>query len=209
MSCTEERLRCLASPERARSLLTVRAAISSALSSFSPRSRRPSLMCSYWRSRFAFHARWGIAHLLWDRPCFRQLPTDAAPQYPLPSFGGCPGRVTSTIDDVEFFRKPTLVRQLVLRKRSPSVVAVDDRDPKPRDTFPRWEGSSTRKERHERDHRTTRHSRQHGCRPAATTRGHEENGPDRGRVLHRDLRRLHPGGARLVQAGAGPRQLRR
>ena len=36
-----------ASPERARSLLTVRAAISSALSSDRPCFRNPSLMCSY------------------------------------------------------------------------------------------------------------------------------------------------------------------
>src|SRR5438270_7333209 len=57
MSFTDVRLRCLASPDRARSLLTVRAAISVASSSERPPSSRPSLMCSYWRSRLAFHAR--------------------------------------------------------------------------------------------------------------------------------------------------------
>src|SRR5918994_144173 len=38
------------SPARARSLFTVRAAISSAVSSERPRFSSPSLMCSYWRS---------------------------------------------------------------------------------------------------------------------------------------------------------------
>jgi hypothetical protein len=47
MSSTEARLAVRASPERARSLFTVRAAISSAVSSERPCSRRPSLMCSY------------------------------------------------------------------------------------------------------------------------------------------------------------------
>src|SRR3954454_24666502 len=40
------------SPERARSLLTVRAAISSARPVEAPRSFALSLMCSYWRARF-------------------------------------------------------------------------------------------------------------------------------------------------------------
>src|SRR4051812_19014670 len=61
MSRTDVRLRCFASPVRARSLFTVRAAISSAFFSDSPRSRRPSLMWSYCRSRFWFHACCGIA----------------------------------------------------------------------------------------------------------------------------------------------------
>src|SRR5947207_1351660 len=61
MSFTDVRLRCLASPARARSLFTVRAAISSAVSSDRPRSRKPSLMCLYWRSRFLFHACCGTA----------------------------------------------------------------------------------------------------------------------------------------------------
>src|SRR6266513_2598764 len=60
MSWVELRLACLASPARARSLLTVRAAISSAVSSFSPRSRRPSLMWSYWRSRLSLQASCGM-----------------------------------------------------------------------------------------------------------------------------------------------------
>src|SRR3954462_2425316 len=60
MSSVDVRLASLASPERARSLFTVRAAISSATSSPRPRSSRPSLMCSYWRSRLSFHACWGI-----------------------------------------------------------------------------------------------------------------------------------------------------
>src|SRR4051812_14624851 len=60
MSFTELRLAWRASPWRARSLLTVRAAISSATSSERPRSSRPSLMCSYWRSRLALQACCGI-----------------------------------------------------------------------------------------------------------------------------------------------------
>jgi hypothetical protein len=47
----ESRLACSASPERARSLLTVRAAISLAVFSERPRCSKPSLTCSYCRSR--------------------------------------------------------------------------------------------------------------------------------------------------------------
>src|SRR3954468_11640434 len=64
MSLVDERLDVLASPARARSLLTVRAAISSASSSLRPRSSKPSLMCSYCRSRFLLHACCGIGVLL-------------------------------------------------------------------------------------------------------------------------------------------------
>src|SRR5690242_16829753 len=60
MSSIEVRLASLASPARARSLLTVRAAISSDLSSPTPRSRKPSLMCSYWRSRLGLQALCGM-----------------------------------------------------------------------------------------------------------------------------------------------------
>src|SRR4051812_6214864 len=67
MSSTEERLAVLASPARARSLFTVLAAISSARSSGRPRSSKPSLMCSYWRSRLAFHAFCGMPHHLRHR----------------------------------------------------------------------------------------------------------------------------------------------
>src|SRR5689334_12122868 len=56
MSSVDVLLFWSASPERARSLLTVRAAISSAVSSSRPRSSSPSLMCSYWRSRLALQA---------------------------------------------------------------------------------------------------------------------------------------------------------
>src|SRR5579859_5267155 len=52
MSCIDVRLAVLASPDRARSLFTVRAAISSARLVLSPRSMALSLMCSYCRSRF-------------------------------------------------------------------------------------------------------------------------------------------------------------
>src|SRR5262249_61116706 len=55
MSSSDDGLASRASPARARSLFTVRAAISSAVSSVSPRSRSPSLMCSYWRSRLSDH----------------------------------------------------------------------------------------------------------------------------------------------------------
>src|SRR3954452_18636536 len=60
MSLVEDRLAVFASPARARSLFTVRAAISSAVSSSSPRSSRPSLMWSYWRSRLLLQACCGI-----------------------------------------------------------------------------------------------------------------------------------------------------
>ena len=50
-----------ASPERARSLFTVRAAISSALSSDAPRSLTLYLMCLYCRSRFLLQACCGIS----------------------------------------------------------------------------------------------------------------------------------------------------
>src|SRR5688572_8317406 len=62
MSVFDRREDVCASPLRARSLLTVRAAISSARSSEEPRSRSESLMCSYWRARFVpfFTPRGGI-----------------------------------------------------------------------------------------------------------------------------------------------------
>src|SRR5437879_5782475 len=60
MSSREEGLAVSASPWRALSLLTVRAAISSATSLLSPRSRSPSFTCSYWRSRFCDQASWGM-----------------------------------------------------------------------------------------------------------------------------------------------------
>src|ERR1700746_611845 len=52
MSCFDVRLAVLASPDRARSLFTVRAAISSARLVLWPRCSALSLMCSYCRSRF-------------------------------------------------------------------------------------------------------------------------------------------------------------
>src|SRR5687767_11529722 len=60
MSSRERREDSFASPARARSLFTIRAAISSALSSDDPRSSKLSLMCSYCRSRLALQAS-GIA----------------------------------------------------------------------------------------------------------------------------------------------------
>ena len=63
MSSRDRREDSFASPARARSLLTVRAAISSALSSEAPLSSRLSLMCSYCRSRFALHALWHVTPL--------------------------------------------------------------------------------------------------------------------------------------------------
>src|SRR6059058_5474123 len=84
MSSVDVRLASLASPERARSLFTVRAAISSATSSPRPRSSRPSLMCSYWRSRLSFHVCWGIvaSDLHWALPPFG-VPTHTAGMRPL------------------------------------------------------------------------------------------------------------------------------
>src|SRR5262245_35549896 len=52
MSFVDVLLLLRASPERARSLLTVRAAISPARLLLCPRRLALSLMCSYWRSRF-------------------------------------------------------------------------------------------------------------------------------------------------------------
>src|SRR3954452_7762104 len=62
MSVRDSRELVSLSPARARSLLTVRAAISSALSSDLPCSSWLSLMCSYWRARFVpgFTPRGGI-----------------------------------------------------------------------------------------------------------------------------------------------------
>lgn len=57
MSRVEDRLAVLDSPERARSLLTVRAAISSARFVLSPRCSALSLTCSYWRSRSGLEPR--------------------------------------------------------------------------------------------------------------------------------------------------------
>src|SRR5262249_3105294 len=63
MSSRDSRDELCASPDRARSLLTVRAAISSARPSELPRSSSPSLMCSYWRARLVpfFTPRGGIS----------------------------------------------------------------------------------------------------------------------------------------------------
>src|SRR5690349_15584373 len=56
MSRRDCALACFASPCWARSLLTVRAAISSATFSLLPRDFTLSLMCSYWRSRLPLQA---------------------------------------------------------------------------------------------------------------------------------------------------------
>jgi hypothetical protein len=64
MSSVEERLAVRASPDRARSLFTVRAAISSALPVLSPRLFALSLMCSYCRSRFGLDPRGMLATFL-------------------------------------------------------------------------------------------------------------------------------------------------
>jgi hypothetical protein len=64
MSLVDVRELVFDSPLRARSLLTVRAAISSARSSEAPCSRSLSLMCSYWRSRLLpFSHRGAAFHL--------------------------------------------------------------------------------------------------------------------------------------------------
>src|SRR4051812_4700527 len=60
MSVRDSREDDLASPARARSLLTVRAAISFAFFFGVPRFSRPSSMCSYCRSRFADQAFCGM-----------------------------------------------------------------------------------------------------------------------------------------------------
>src|SRR3954452_17762457 len=66
MSRVDVRDRCRDSPERARSLLTVRAAISSARCSERPWSFSDSLTCSYWRARLvpSLTPRGGIGWIL-------------------------------------------------------------------------------------------------------------------------------------------------
>src|SRR5947209_13762781 len=65
MSLTDVRDRVRDSPERARSLFTVRAAISSARLSLAPRPRWLCLICSYCRARLVpfFTPRGGMSHL--------------------------------------------------------------------------------------------------------------------------------------------------
>src|SRR6266511_4246500 len=75
MSSVDVRLFSLDSPLRARSLFTVRAAISSAVSSLRPRFSSPLLMCSYWRSRLSLHWFRGIAVSF-------QRPPHAVPESP-------------------------------------------------------------------------------------------------------------------------------
>src|SRR3989442_460904 len=63
MSCVEDLdARPFVSPDLARSLLTVRAAISLARFVERPSFFSDSLTCSYWRSRFALHACRGISN---------------------------------------------------------------------------------------------------------------------------------------------------
>src|SRR3954451_25235916 len=64
MSTRDVRDDSLASPLRARFLLTVRAAISLDFLDERPCSFSLSTMCSYCRSRLALHASWGITSLL-------------------------------------------------------------------------------------------------------------------------------------------------
>src|SRR3954470_22188269 len=73
MSRVELRERVRDSPLRARSLLTVRAAISSARLSDAPCSFSLFLMCSYWRARFVpfWTRRGGFRDLLRRDPCVR------------------------------------------------------------------------------------------------------------------------------------------
>src|SRR4051812_28551883 len=84
MSSREVRDDVFASPERARSLLTVRAAISLARFVEAPCSFSLSTMCSYWRSRLLLQAFWGMG---------------------VPSSDGCPR---------EMPRRPSIKRPLVL-----------------------------------------------------------------------------------------------
>ena len=70
--------RLLGLARRARSLLTVRAAISSAVSSLSPRFFRPALMWRYWRSRFLLQACCGIVLLLVPSSTGGDVPAAAA-----------------------------------------------------------------------------------------------------------------------------------
>src|SRR3954469_15541011 len=64
MSCRDVRDDSFASPLRARSLFTVRAAISLAFSVEAPCFLTLSLTCSYCRSRLLLQAFWGMRSLL-------------------------------------------------------------------------------------------------------------------------------------------------
>jgi len=78
MSCVDVRLAVLASPDRARSLFTVRAAISSARLVLSPRCSALSLMCSYCRYRFGLDPLGTSATFRYrrsDTPWLARLPT--------------------------------------------------------------------------------------------------------------------------------------
>src|SRR6266511_4232017 len=84
MSSVDVRLFSLDSPRRARSLFTVRAAISSAVSSLRPRFSSPLLMCLYWRSRLSLHWFRGIA-VSFQRPPPRRTRKPARHAVRLPS----------------------------------------------------------------------------------------------------------------------------
>src|SRR5579884_2164812 len=103
MSFTDVRLLVLVSPARARSLLTVRAAISLARSGFSPRSWALSLMCSYCRSRLAEDPR-GTVHLL--------ARADVLPIFPAPTRAVPPdtAAVWAYVQRQGVPREPDLVR---------------------------------------------------------------------------------------------------
>src|SRR3954454_11873198 len=103
MSRVEVLLACLDSPDWARFLLTVRAAISSARSSLSPRSLAEDLTCSYCRSRFLLHCCCGIPASSRSAPVqvFAHLgPTPVCEEHSsVPDAGSWVGRRAGTTPD--------------------------------------------------------------------------------------------------------------
>src|ERR1700722_6150131 len=119
MSSVEVLLFVRDSPLRARSLLTVRAAISSATSFERPSLSSLSLMCSYWRSRFLLHVWVGI--------CVPHSPSRGGrlPRPPLCRRSGGRGNRRGLVGDdrheiehhlgVFLFERPNLIEQLARR----------------------------------------------------------------------------------------------
>jgi hypothetical protein len=126
MSCFDVRLAVLASPDRARSLFTVRAAISSARLVLSPRCPALSLMCSYCRSRFGLDPLGMSATFRhWRSHLTGALPRSSSsiPALPLPVGGGY-GRACR----LEDARRGGRMR--VVARRVPLIAAlVSYRDP--------------------------------------------------------------------------------
>src|SRR3984957_14175583 len=112
MSPVEVRELAFASPLRARSLLTVRAAISSARFSETPCLRSLSFMCSYWRSRLLpfLTPRGGISSTSDQLLVFRGRAQNRAPDALKSSYPNSPesiGQGTKQSDRLVVHRNPS------------------------------------------------------------------------------------------------------